>query len=267
VFRYTFASSKLRRVRLFFKNCEFAGVRHAPTTIMQPGPQTEVKVALLGDSWMDNASGILGQHSLFYTACLLLGFEPLLCGQAGTGYVTPTNNANLGNFIDARRTAPIISAAPDFIIVEGSLNDDVNYGPTPADPGAASGPAPTSMVTANAAALYNTFKTNLPGTRLIVFGPQSIGSPTAGFGDTNANRLANRTAVKAAADAAPNVLAFVDPIAEKWVTGTGNSTAVTGVGTSDKLMNSTYHLGQFGHDTLAHRVAQSIARVLNTSTA
>lgn len=252
VWRYTFASSKLRRVRLFLKNCDFAGVRHAPTTTMQPAPYAELRVAILGDSWADNSSGILGQHSLFYTAALLLGFDPLLCGQAGTGYITPTGNADLGVYGDTRRKAPIVSAAPDYIIITGSLNDDVNSTPNPA------------AVQAAAAALYAEFATTLPHTRLIVFGPQSVGSPAGGTGDTNANRTANRDAVKAAADAAPNVLGFVDPIAEKWVAGTGNSTATTGVGPSDKLMNSTYHLGQFGHDVLAQRVARSVANVLNT---
>jgi len=265
VWRYTFATSKLRRVRLFLKNCDFAGVRHAVTTVFQPAPAAELRVAILGDSWTDNNTGVLGQHSLFYTACLLLGFEPLLCGQNGTGYVTPTNNPNLGNFIDSRRTAPIISAAPDIILIEGSINDDLNYGPTPEDPGAPSGPAPTATVTANATTLYSGFATALPDTKLIVFGPQSVGSPAAGLGDTNAARLANRTAVQAAADVAPNVLDFIDPIVEKWVTGTGNTTATTGIGTSDKLMGSTYHLSQFGHDTLAYRVARSIAGVLNTA--
>jgi hypothetical protein len=267
VFRYTFASSKMRRVRVFFKNCDFAGVRHAPTTIMQPAPHTELKVAILGDSWTDNASGVLGQHSMAYTACLLLGFEPLLCGQAGTGYVTPTNNANLGNYIDTRRTDPIAAAAPDYIWVFASINDDLNYGPTPANPTAPAGPAPTATVTANATTLYARFAQALPKTKIIAFGPQSIGSPTGGFGDTNTNRLANRTAVKAAADTAANVLKFIDPIAEKWVTGTGNSTAATGVGTSDKLMNSTYHLSQFGHDILAQRIGQSVADTLNNAQA
>jgi hypothetical protein len=253
VWRFTFASSKIRRVRLFLKNADFAGVRHAPTTVMLPAPKAEIKVALLGDSWMDNASGLLGQHSLFYTACLLLGFEPLLCGQAGTGYITPTTDPNLGIFEDTRRVTPIIAAAPDLIIIEGSLNDDVNSTPNP------------TAVQAAATSLYANFATNLPDTKLIVFGPQSIGSPSGGAGDTNADRMANRTAVQTAAQAAPNVLAFVDPIAQKWVTGTGNTTATTGVGTSDKLMNSVYHLSQFGHDALAYRVAQSIAGVLNTA--
>lgn len=265
VWRVAFASSIRRIVRVFFKNCEFAGIRHAPTTIVHPTARTELKVALLGDSWMDNASGILHMHSLFYTGVLLLGMEPLNAGQAGTGYMTPTNNANLGEFGVTARVTPIVAAAPDYIIIEGSLNDDINYGPTPANPGAASGTAPPASIQAAATALYAYFATNLPNTKLIVFGPQSLGSPTSAFGDTNANRLANRDAVQTAALAAPNVLGFVDPIAEKWVTGTGNSTATTGIGTSDKLRNSAYHLGAFGHDTLAHRVAASIARILNTA--
>lgn len=253
VWRYTFATAKLRKVRLFLKNCDFAGVRHAPTTVMQPAQHSELRVALLGDSWVDNASGILGQHSLFYTACLLLGFEPMLCGQGGTGYITPTADANFGVFGDTRRKTPIISAAPDYIVIEGSLNDDVNSTPNP------------TAVAAAATALYADFAVALPNTKLIVVGPQSVGLPTAGVGDTNANRVANSAAVKAAALGAPNVLGFIDPIAEKWVVGTGNTTATTGVGTSDKLMNSTYHLGQFGHDTLANRVVQALTSVLSNS--
>lgn len=248
VWRYTFATSKLRRIRLFLKNCDFAGIRHLPVTTMLPAPSTEVRVALLGDSWMDNASAILGQHSIFYTACLLLGFEPMLCGQAGTGYITPTGNPNLGVYGDSRRVDPILLADPDLIVVGGSLNDEVNSTPNPA------------AVQTAATSLYSRLSTK----KLIVFGPQSVGSPVGGLGDTNSDRIGNRDAVKAAADAAPNVLKFIDPISEKWVTGTGNTTATTGTGTSDKLMNSMYHLSQFGHDTLAYRVAQSIANTLNS---
>jgi hypothetical protein len=244
-------ATALRMVRVFFHNCDFAGVRHTPTTIMQPSARTELKIALLGDSWMANALGNYGIHSLFYTAALFLGTEPLLCGQAGTGYITPTTDPNLGIYGDPRRTAPIVTAQPDLIITEGSLNDDVNS------------PVNATTIQAAATALYNTFAASLPKTKLIVFGPQSIGSPVGGNGDTNADRLTNRDAVKAAAQIAPNVLAFVDPITEKWVNGTGNSAAPTGIGTSDKLMNSTYHLAQYGHDTLARRVTDRIATILN----
>jgi hypothetical protein len=247
VFRYTFSAARNRLVRVFFVNCDYAGVRGAATTTFQPAPHLERKVAILGDSWTDYAVNVEGVHSAWYTAALMLGYEPFLAGEAGTGYVTPGDvDANFQTFGHSTRIDPIVQAVVDEVWIEGSINDDVNN--------SASG----ATIQAGAAACYAALAAGLPNAPLVVFGPQPIGTPSGFAGDTDADRLINRNAVQAAAAAAPNVAAFIDPITEGWITGSGNTMATTGNGNADLLKNSVYHLAAYGHDTLAHRIVKSV---------
>ena len=245
-----FGSLGRRRVRVYFYFCDFAGFNVHPTAIIQPVPSSEVKVGIYGDSWIGGANGVLQPHTFLYTAALLLGWEPFIAGQGGTGYMCATGNPMLGAFTDARRLGAMGAVTDlDYLIVEGSLNDDVNSDATPA------------QITAAATATYAALATSMPNTKLIVFGVQSIGT-AAGVGDSNADRIANNTAVKAAADAAPNVLGFVDMLGEHWMTGSGYVGATTGDGAGDYLMASVYHPSQPGHDFLASRAATRIASIL-----
>jgi hypothetical protein len=62
-----------------------------------------------------------------------------------------------------------------------------------------------------------------------------------------AQRAANRDAIKAAALAAPNVVRFIDPLAENWITDAG-------------LFVDSAHLTPAGHTLWTQKLMQAIAR-------
>jgi len=258
VIRLTFATAKHRRIRVLMKNCEFAGVRGLPTDTFTPAPAEEPTIGLLLDSWGASRATPAGYttppvastNTLWFMGALLAGLEPMLCAQSGTGLITPTTNPDLGVFADTRRINPLVTAGPDYILVTPSLNDYVNSTPNP------------SAVAAALTSLCATFATSLPNTKIIVAGPQSIGTAVGLKGDADADAIATRNAVKTAALAAPNVISYIDPIAEGWITGGGDQKTPTGGGNSDKF-RAGYHLTQDGDAALSQtRVLQALVQAL-----
>lgn len=246
--RLTFGTTGLRRVKIYFHNCDFAGFNKTATSLIQPTPAAEPVMGILADSWGAGANGVLPGRTLLQTTALLLGCQVFMNAQEGTGYVTPSADATYGVYSDPRRLGPLATAPLNILVIVGSLNDDVNSDATPAAIGAA------------ATATYAAWAALRPDVPIVVLGVQSTG--TSATGDGNADRIANNAAVKAAALAAPNVLGFIDMLGEAWVTGTGNVGAVTNNGPADWLMASTYHPSQEGADLLARRAAAAITSIL-----
>jgi len=238
-----------RRIRAFFHNCDFAGFRINPTTALLPANHVEEKIAIFGDSWVQGGNNnVVAQHTLWYTAALMNDLEPFSCGQSGTGYQTPTGNPNFGIYGDQRRIDALVAANPDYVLIAGSVNDDVNT------------PVNAATITANATAVYAALRLALPNAKLIVAGVQSVGGVATG--DLSADRITNNNAVKAAALAATNVIGFIDHIADRWFTGTGDTASPTGDGTRDVMFTGTYHLSAIGHDITAYRCARALNAVL-----
>jgi hypothetical protein len=118
----------------------------------------------------------------------MLGVECYSQSAGGTGYVVAGAFTPYGS---AARLANVVAANPELIIVQGSVNDDSSTG-----------------IQAAASSLYSAYATGCPNAKVIVFGPQ----PSNSTSTLSANRQSNIAAVKAAAMAAPNVLAFHDEV-------------------------------------------------------
>lgn len=210
----TWGTAKLRRIRFRMpSNIALKGIRVGLADSLSPAKKSATKVFVLGDSWVE-ATGADSTFTGFSSSLgLLTGWEIYRAGQAGTGYVNPASG-NFSAFGSSARRQPIKDVKPDYLIVAGTSNDDAN----------------SATVGAAAAALYAAVATDTPNTKIIVVGPQLTGSTLP------ANRDAVRSAIIAAANAAPNVIGVIDPITAQWITGSGktgiNRTVTDGVTTA-----------------------------------
>lgn len=201
--KMVFASSKRRRIEFYLAgNNGWKNLATPISAVIQPSP-ARPKVALIGDSFFAGSDTTFTPQ--LQTAAVvigrMLGANFSIRGVSGTGYYTSTNS-----YGSTARIAEVAAIKPDLIIISGSVNDDSH-----------------TEAGANAAATYAALAAACPGVPIIVFGPQpSNASDTVG--QPRASRIAD---IKAAALAAPNVIAFLDMIgnasgtaAPAWVNGT-----------------------------------------------
>jgi lysophospholipase L1-like esterase len=234
--RLTFTEAKRRRIRVGMKYADFGGLTVTTgSTATAPQIIERVKVYMLGDSWFDNVFDAHWPYTIPAQVGMTLAWNTFLGGIPGTGYIN--GSVAFGN---TTRTSRLYAANPDYVVVFGSINDNGATG-----------------IQAAASALYAGIATNLPNAKIIVVGPQPVpASP-------NPNLFTNRDAVKAAALAAPNVLAFVDPIADTWLAGSGNVSAPTGDGNRDYYVGSdAIHPTALGAGYFARRIVEEITRIL-----
>jgi hypothetical protein len=248
--RITFATVDYRRIRVYLYLADFGGIDLKPTQSINPTAKVGPKFAIYGDSYVEATGATNNLLGMSVTIARLLGVEMFIAGQGGTGYVATGGGGSKAPYTDSARIAKLTAAAPDYIIVFGSSNDDATSSATV-------GTAATSV--------YSQLLAGLPLAKLIVVGPPSLGnSPAAG-------RLANRTAIQTAALVASNGLGFVDPLSDAasalWVFGTGSSTAPAGNGNADYFNNGAVagHLTQAGHDYYARRIAVGIRTLLEAA--
>lgn len=195
-----FASTGLRTIRVEYSQAQFGGVAVPTAAVVAPVRARRPRCAFLGDSYTAGANSVANPQLLATLTGRAMNWEIARMGQGGTGYVK--TNGSLEAFGGTTRMARLASFDPEWAIILGSINDDDQS---------------SSAVGAAAAACYAAIATQSPRTRIIVVGPQVLVSATP------AGRLANRDAIKAAAAAAPNVVAFRDPIAEAWITSSDTS--------------------------------------------
>lgn len=232
--RLVFRNAVPRTVRVHMSLADFGGLDMPSTATTTAGVVTGKKVAFLGDSWTEGTSQAPYPHTWANVCARTFGWQPFLLGQGGTGYTTAGAGGGREKLGGTARLADLYSVVPDYVVVCGSQNDD----------GAAT-------IQTEAAALYAALATNLPGVKVLVVGPQ----PSA----TTAARTTNRDAVRTAALAAPNVTAFIDPIAQSWITGTGKLTARTGVGNRDYVMGAdSAHPSLLGGHYYGRRASEEI---------
>jgi hypothetical protein len=195
-YKVAFASGAAqRRVRIYMASADFGGLSVGPTDTVSPTPKPAKSLAILGDSWA-NGTGALNQlGAMAITVGLMLGVELFMCSYGGTGYVAPGQFVPFGN---AARMAPLGQVAPDYVLVEGSSNDN---GSAAAD------------VKAAAAACYAAIKAASPKSVLMVCSVQATGTASSAA-------AANGAAVASAAQDA-GALVVAQPIVEQWFTGTG----------------------------------------------
>lgn len=184
--KLVFPSAARRRVEFFcLHGGHWRAINVDVNTLITAAPRRPV-VAFVGDSFYDGSLGTPKFLCAPFLMSRMLGVEAYSQSYGGTGYV---DAGAFNTFGSGTRVSAVAAADPELILVQGTLNDDNQPG-----------------VQAAAAAAYAAYAAACPSAKLIVFGPQ----PNDATSTISANRSANIAAVKAAADAAPNVLAFHD---------------------------------------------------------
>ncbi|GGV13635.1 hypothetical protein GCM10010182_37900 [Actinomadura cremea] len=189
-------------------------------------------VMFLGDSYTVGEVGVVPEETYASATARLLGWQVIVGGRGGTGFVKTTNGEDdfLGMFELQLGWRP----APDMLIVSGGHNDRRLTGPE---------------VAAAARTLLDRATQRWPGTHLVLMGPMwGSGSPTPqvlGVRDA-LKQLAGRLGVP-----------FVDPIAEQWITGG----PMGGGNAARYIKRDGTHPTPAGHRYMATRLAADIERL------
>jgi len=198
----TFAAPGNYRITLEMDRVGFIGFYREANGMVWPSQSKPDKAAFLGDSYTAG-SVVTASGNIWANVCAkrLRWNNPYLLGQGGTGYLNPGTS---GRATFANRIANITAIGPETLVIAGGYNDV---------PSKNAAYTSTALQTA-AAALFASIATNCPTVkRLFVVGPWRPNSGTA------QELIDANTAIKTAAQAAPNVTAYIDLTSS--VTGNG----------------------------------------------
>lgn len=224
----------------------FGGIAALPAyDIRPPADPSPVRVVVVGDSYgagrgADGISSSPNPNSFYgYVPLLsqLLGVPDVwTVSIGGTGYVATVDGAEPYS----GRASDVAAAAPDVVIVQGSINDGGESG-----------------VQAAAASFVSGLMASLPDAVIIMTGPLYA---AAYYSDVTT--VASEVSAAAAALGVP----FID--ASTWATGTGYAGDTNGSGTSDYYQNGdSVHPTPAGHQMLAQRMAAAVGAVLGMDVA
>lgn len=245
----TFPSAKVREIT--WENPTrnlFGGVRLASGTPKRPARPSGVRLAIIGDSFLDGAGGPPTGATRVETFGALLASmvgaaEWALFGIGGTGYLAtdPSHGPVAGKGPYSGRVASVVGYAPDVVIVFGSIND--------------LGPSGTSYSTELQAAVQGVLDGLSTIPRVIVIGPPMPPYDKANNGQIIDYKLVNE-AVRAGTLFAGRE--FIDPLEEAatnpWITAADLGT--------DKV-----HPTFAGHIKIAKRAFGKIGRLIRATAA
>lgn len=266
---------KLRHFEWYLNQAPFAGIAVLPVdTLYAPTERRDVPTYILGDSFTEGAVGLTQGatdhfRSWAYQMCDRLGWDhPIVDGEGGTGYINDSGiDAPAKKVFPQRITdnlAPLPAhLRPGRVVVAGGFNDPTNT-QTQKDAFAAA-----------AALTFSRIAEQLPGVPVWVVMFVNVGN-------VGADLQARRDLLRTVALAAPNVVAFIDPITgtvtagpactvtipndaptTPWLTGTGNISAPNGTGNSDFYRSADLiHPSPDGHAMLASRMESAIRLTL-----
>lgn len=215
--------------------------------IWAPSSADNVRAMVVGDSFVagGNSFPILSESGWAFQLADTLGWnDPWNQGQGGTGYLA-TNSGSGFNFL--QRITDVTANSPDLLIVLGSGHDNA--------------PAFTaSQVTAQVLNYLATMRSTLPKLPIILMGLLPIGGAPSAAAINTENAIAS--AVAQFNDA--NV--FFQPIgtlSQLIFTGSGNITAMTGVGNGDVYIGSDgTHPDQSGEEYLSRRMTTFVRSII-----
>jgi lysophospholipase L1-like esterase len=274
---YQVSFGKSRRFRHFewqLNQAPFNAIAIGPQdTLYPPRTKRQFPTYILGDSFTEGAIGLTqGATDHFkswaFQLCELMGWDhPMIDGEGGTGYVNDSG-------IDAPYKKPFpqrivddVAPLPEHlrpkqVVVAGGFNDPTNT------------QSEKDAFSAAATLTFQRLADELPGVPVWVVMFVNVGN-------VGTDLQTRRDLLKAAALAAPNVVAFIDTIAGTWFpgplcdvpgpdepgvawnTGTGHIGAPTGTGNSDLFRSADLiHPSPAGHEMLASRVAAAITQSL-----
>ena len=220
--------------------CTLSGIRHFAGVLSVPTVQRR-RLFIVGDSWVEGASydaagvNAPAMRHMAWLAGRYAGADVYYNGRSGSGYKA-TQNFN-GHYGYSTRVAQVVSAAPDDVLVFGSIND-----------------FQTADTTTNASAYYSTLAAQLPNANVVVVGRQSFNN------SSNANGVDED--IQAGITGHPNVIGYVSPRAEAWITGTGHTLSGTGDAAIYHNGNNQQHLSDAGNLYYGRKLAQVLADLL-----
>lgn len=194
--RMVFPTAGTRKVRVRWENCAMKELRCDYKGSILATQPTRQKIAFVGTSNLDRdgGSGGFGANRQYtaidaapWAVADALGMTCVQAAVSSSGYIAG------GGYGATRRLNGLIATAPDFIVVEGANNDNGNS---------------YAAVNTAAAGYYSALAAALPNTPVLVVGPLATDFPN----DESSERASTAAAVRAAALAASNVVAYVDPV-------------------------------------------------------
>jgi lysophospholipase L1-like esterase len=196
------------------------------------------RMVVLGDSYTEDPASRAFPSRLMQ---LFKNLDVWASGAGGTGYINSgATGAGRTNF-QGRVATDVISAQPEYVLVAGGINDTSS--------------ASNDLYTAGSN-LYLALKSGLPTAKIFVVGPWWPRSLDP-VGD--ANVYAARNALSNAC-VATGVTAYIDNLAEPWITGYYNQ---PGSGNAVNYISSDgTHPTDEGHWYLAYRLAAQIGPLL-----
>jgi len=210
-----FPDSTPKQISIQFFDVEGVQSIQCPVTSSITTAPQKLKGLYLGDSFF---GGITGVGQLSYVSAQmgrLLDTECANYGQGGSGYVVGGTASD--PFGSSARIAYATTYQPDYIVINGSVNDN--------------GQTYTAIYNA-AVALYSALDTACPNVPIIVFGPQPRDSTTT----LSSSEQINNNAVYDAATAASNVIAFYDQIGNAAIPyATAGAVSVWSAGTAKTI--------------------------------
>jgi lysophospholipase L1-like esterase len=189
--------------------------------------QTPVRAAFLGDSYTYGVGASQHTNGYAYLVAQAEHWDATISGWPGSGYV---RHATQDGKTIAAGLPRVIASHAQVVIVECGHND--------ADPG-----VPYRNTERNAVRDLRTLRAGLPDATIVVLGPIWLN------GHPSRQVLAVRNAVHAAQKQIPGSL-WIDPIAERWFSGTLTSKIRTGDDAT--MINYTVgHPNDLGYEHIA----------------
>lgn len=232
-----FGSRAYRRVMLELDTqMIFGGVYAAITdSVRLPSTKGTGKFAVVGDSYsagegINNNVNNYNARSYAHTLARALGFvDRRMYGIPGTGIVKAVGTS-APNY--QTRITDVQGYNPDFLLVQGSINDNGQSG-----------------VQSATTAYLQALQSALPYTVIVMCGPLSV--------STAATSLNSSYQAAASTCGVP----FVDTVTPNWFTGTGNAGTPNSTGNNDFYQSQFIagHPSQAGHDYLGYQLAREIA--------
>ena len=232
----------------------FAGYVDNPYTMWKPKPLKELKMLVVGDSFvepsvMNTPSGSLPNRNagMYQGMAPLLGLQDILIdGRGGSGYLRNNGTAGYENY---RTRLPALQAnyKPDVIVVHGGGANDIFQGFT------------VAQIVAQATSMFTEARAAQPNAKLVFV----EGSTAVAFNYT-AQYIAIRDQLKAAlADVGIYYVSTSDN-GLTWIEGAGNTNAVNADGKNANIYigNDGVHPTVAGHAYFRNRLAPKLRAIL-----
>lgn len=192
-----------------------------------PAPLT---VGVVSDSMFDFcAQAMCMSRAAAPTLGTLTGWRVWNLAEGGTGYLSASSAPSYGSFVPGRfgsdrRLAAVQRAPIDLLLVNGSFND------------AAVGAYTPEVHRAAVDAYLDDLARVRPDLPVVLVGIEPLGRYQSPYWDTRA-RTMNAT-LAATVGRHPNVIGFIDPYTDRWLTGTGSIVDPKGDGNQDMYVGT-----------------------------